>query len=147
MQLSNAQCHILLISILYRDNLKQKFWYVCVLERVYFSYFECNYNIWYAHNKWCIRAGTQVVRRNTSSNAHVLACIPRPASSGMERMCQRHGSNQNFHPPALVKKKQKKKYVNNLYITTQAWNRYVETALIYEFLLNLKYLTVICHFD
>ena len=30
--------------------------------------------------------------------------IPRPAFNGMERMCQRHGSNQNSHPPVLVRK-------------------------------------------
>ena len=27
-----------------------------------------------------------------------------PAFNGMEGMCQRHGSNQNSHPPALVRK-------------------------------------------
>ena len=41
---------------------------------------------------------------NTSSNPQVLALIPRPAFNGMERMCQRHGSNQNSHPPVLVQK-------------------------------------------
>ena len=41
---------------------------------------------------------------NTSSNPQVLALIPRPAFNWMERMCQRHGSNQNSHPPALVRK-------------------------------------------
>ena len=41
---------------------------------------------------------------NTSSNPQVLALIPRPAFNGMERMCQRHGSNQNSHPPVLVRK-------------------------------------------
>ena len=35
---------------------------------------------------------------NTSSNPQVSALIPRPAFNGMERMCQRHGSNQNPHP-------------------------------------------------
>ena len=43
-------------------------------------------------------------RGNTSSNSQVSALIPRPAFNGMERMCQRHGSNQNFHPPVLVRK-------------------------------------------
>ena len=38
---------------------------------------------------------------NTSSNPQV---IPRPAFNGMERMCQRHGSNQNSNPPVLVRK-------------------------------------------
>ena len=41
---------------------------------------------------------------NTSSNPPVSALIPRPAFNGMERMCQRHGSNQNSHPPVLVRK-------------------------------------------
>ena len=40
---------------------------------------------------------------NTSSNPHVLALVP-PVFDGMERMCQRHGSNQNSHPPVLVGK-------------------------------------------
>ena len=43
-------------------------------------------------------------RGNTSSNPQVSAVIPRPAFNGMERMCQRHGSNQNSHPPVLVRK-------------------------------------------
>ena len=41
---------------------------------------------------------------NTSSNPQVSALIPRPAFNGVERMCQRHGSNQNSHPPVLVRK-------------------------------------------
>ena len=41
---------------------------------------------------------------NTSSNSQVSALILRPAFNGMERMCQRHGSNQNSHPPVLVRK-------------------------------------------
>ena len=41
---------------------------------------------------------------NASSNPQVSALIPRPAFNGMERMCQRHGSNQNSHPPVLVRK-------------------------------------------
>ena len=41
---------------------------------------------------------------NTLSNPQVSALIPRPAFNGMERMCQRHGSNQNSHPPVLVRK-------------------------------------------
>ena len=40
---------------------------------------------------------------NTSSNPQVSARIPRPAFHGMERMCQRHGSNQNSHTPVLVR--------------------------------------------
>ena len=42
--------------------------------------------------------------RNTSFNPQVSAIIPRPAFNGMERMCQRHGSNQNSHLPVLVRK-------------------------------------------
>ena len=41
---------------------------------------------------------------NTSSNPQVSALIPRPAFNGMERMCHRHGSNANSHPPVLVRK-------------------------------------------
>ena len=41
---------------------------------------------------------------NTPSNPKVTALIYRPAFNGMERMCQRHGSNQNSHPPVLVRK-------------------------------------------
>ena len=41
---------------------------------------------------------------NTSSNPQVLALISQPAFNGMERMCQRHGSNQNSHPSVLVRK-------------------------------------------
>ena len=50
---------------------------------------------------------------NTSFNRHVSALIPRPAFNGMERMCQRHRSNQNCHPPVLVRKQ-----LCNLYIAT-----------------------------
>ena len=41
---------------------------------------------------------------NTSSNSQVSALIPRPAFNGMERVCQRHGSNQNSHLLLLVRK-------------------------------------------
>ena len=41
---------------------------------------------------------------NTSFNPQVSALILRPAFNGMERMCQRHESNLNFHPPVLVRK-------------------------------------------
>ena len=34
----------------------------------------------------------------------VSALIPRPAFNGIERMGQRHGSNQNSQPPVLVRK-------------------------------------------
>ena len=41
---------------------------------------------------------------NASSNPQVSTLFPRPAFNGMERMCQRHGINQNSHPPVLVGK-------------------------------------------
>ena len=41
---------------------------------------------------------------NTSSNPQVSTLIPRPVFNGMERMCQRHGSNQNSHPSVLMRK-------------------------------------------
>ena len=41
---------------------------------------------------------------NTSSNPRLSALIPRCAFNGMGRMCLRHGSNQNSHPPVLVRK-------------------------------------------
>ena len=40
--------------------------------------------------------------RNTSSNPQVSALIVRPAFNRTEMMCQRHGINQNSHPPVLV---------------------------------------------
>ena len=40
----------------------------------------------------------------TSSNPQVSALIPRPAFNGIEKMCQRYGSNLNTHPPVLVRK-------------------------------------------
>ena len=39
-----------------------------------------------------------------TSNPHVSSLIPRPVFNGMERMCQRHGSNQNSYPSVLVRK-------------------------------------------
>ena len=41
---------------------------------------------------------------NTYSNLQVSALIPRPAFNGMVGMCQHHESNQNSHPPVLVRK-------------------------------------------
>ena len=43
-------------------------------------------------------------RKHIIQPSQVSALIPRPAFNGMERMCQRHGSNQNSHPPVLVRK-------------------------------------------
>ena len=58
----------------------------------------------YVYNKWSARARTGSSGGNTSSNPQVSALIPRPVFNGMERMCQRHGSNQNSHPPVLIRK-------------------------------------------
>ena len=40
----------------------------------------------------------------TSSNPRVSTLIPRPTFNGLERMWQRHGSNQNSYPVVLVRK-------------------------------------------
>ena len=80
------------------------FWYVYLLERVYFN-----------SKNAAIMCGMYIINRvhgpepwssggNTSSNPQVSALIPRPAFNGMERMYQRHGSNQNSHPHVLVRK-------------------------------------------
>ena len=50
---------------------------------------------------------------NTSSNPQVSALIPRPAFNGRERMCQCHGSNQNSHPPVLVRKRLCNQFLHN----------------------------------
>ena len=55
-------------------------------------------------NKWSAGAWTKSSGGGTSSNPQVLALIPRPAFKGMERTCLHHGSNQNSHPPVLVRK-------------------------------------------
>ena len=49
---------------------------------------------------------------NTSSNPQVSALIPRPAFNGMERMCQRHGSNQNSHPLVIVRKPLRNQFIH-----------------------------------
>ena len=60
--------------------------------------------MWYVYKKWSARARTKVVRRKhiikpTGFGAYSSTCF-----NGMERMCQRRGSNQNSHPPVLVRK-------------------------------------------
>ena len=80
------------------------FRYVCLLERVYFNSknaaIMCGmYMIHGVHGPEPRSSGG-----NTSFNPQVSALIPRSAFNGMERMCQRHGSNQNSHPPVLVRK-------------------------------------------
>ena len=80
------------------------FWHVCLLERVYFNCKNaaimcCMYVINGVHGPVPLSSGA-----NTSSNPQVSVRIPRPAFNGMERMYQRHGSNQNPHPLVLVRK-------------------------------------------
>ena len=41
---------------------------------------------------------------NISSNPQVSASVPRPVVNGMERMCQRHGSDQTPNLPLESKK-------------------------------------------
>ena len=43
--------------------------------------------------------GTKVIRRKHIVQPQVSAPVPRPVVKGMERMCQRHGSDQ---PPTLL---------------------------------------------
>ena len=50
---------------------------------------------------------------NTSSNPQVSSLVPQPAFNGMERMCQHHVSNQNSHPPALVRKPLCNPFIHN----------------------------------
>ena len=50
---------------------------------------------------------------NTSSNPQVSALFPRPAFNGMERMCQRHGSNKRSHPPVPVRKPLCNQFIHN----------------------------------
>ena len=80
------------------------FWYVCLLERVYFdsenAAIMCGmYMINGVHGPEPRSSGG-----NMSSNLQVSGLILRPAFNGMEKMCQPHGSNQNSHPPVLVRK-------------------------------------------
>ena len=49
---------------------------------------------------------------DASSNPQVSELIPWPAFNGMEMMYQRHGSNQNSHPPVLVRKPLCKQFIN-----------------------------------
>ena len=80
-------------------------WYACILERAYFDYSECSYDVWYVYNKWSTRARTKIVRkRHSIQPTGFSALIPRPAFNGMKKMCKGHGCNQNSHPPVLVRK-------------------------------------------
>ena len=83
---------------------RTNFWYVCLLERVYFN-----------SKNAAIKRGMYIINGvhvpeprssggNASSNPQVSALISRPAFNGMEGMCHRHGSTQNSHPPVLVRK-------------------------------------------
>ena len=49
---------------------------------------------------------------NTSCNTQISALIPRPAFNGMEKMCQHHVSNQNSHPPVLVRKPLRNQFIH-----------------------------------
>ena len=60
--------------------------------------------MWYVYHKSRARARTKVVR-----SKHIIqpTCFGAYSSScfiGMDSMCHRHGSNQNSHPPVLVRK-------------------------------------------
>ena len=86
------------------------------------SYRECMYIYLYQH-----RASGQEQRSsggNTSSNPQVSVPIPRPVVNGMERMCQRHGSDQT--PTLLLESK------NHVSI-----NSYGITYAVEEFLLSI----------
>ena len=63
-------------------------------------------------------------RGNTSSNRQVSAPVPRPVVNGMERMCQRHGSDQT--PTLLLESK------DHVSI-----NSYSITYAVEEFLLSI----------
>ena len=82
------------------------FWYVCRMERA------CSYNLWYAYTKWSIRPEPRSSGGNTPSNPQVSVLIPWPASNGVERMCRRHGSNQNSHHPILVQKLLRNQFIH-----------------------------------
>ena len=79
-------------------------WYVCLLERVYLT----SKNAAIMYGMYIINGGhgpePGPSGGKTPSNPQVLALIPRPDFNGMERMFQRHGNNQNSHPPVLVRK-------------------------------------------
>ena len=105
-QPTNAQCQMVPISISwYRDcwtrqfkstcETKQEiitvsypthqhshtnFWYVCLLERAFFSYLDFSYHVWYVYIKRSIRARTKVFRRKhiiqpTSFDAYSSTCL------------------------------------------------------------------------
>ena len=80
------------------------FWYVCLLERIFLitSIAAIMYGMYRIN--WVRNAEPRSSGRNTWPKTQVPALIPRPASNGMERMCQSHGSNLISHPPALDQK-------------------------------------------
>ena len=61
---------------------------------------------------------------NISSNPQVSAPVPRPVVNGMERMCQRHGSDKT--PTLLFESK-----------TDMSINSYSITYVVEEFLLSI----------
>ena len=118
--LTNVQCHMVPISISwYREywtiqliftlqsrqetltvlNLPlhqhghTNFWYLCLLEKVYFNYYIGSYSVWYVYNKWSIWARTKVVRRKHIIQPTGFGTYSSTCFYGMETMCQRHGSN------------------------------------------------------
>ena len=77
---------------------------ICPSERAYFNYLEYSNNVWHVYNKWSRRVESRSSGGKTLSNPQVSVLIPRDTSNGTERVCQRHGTNKNSHPPALVQK-------------------------------------------
>ena len=78
-------------------------WYVCLLESVILI----NKNAAIICGRYIINGVHGPEPRppggNTSSNPQVSALIPRLAFNGMERIYQRHGSNQTSHPLVVRK--------------------------------------------
>ena len=60
--------------------------------------------MWHVCIKWSTRARTKVVRRKHIIQATGFGAYSSTSFNGMEKMCQRHGSNQNPHPSVLVRK-------------------------------------------
>ena len=90
---------------------------------IYTSYNRTRIRNAYIYKHRASRRETRSWRGSTSSNPHISALVPRPVLNGMERMCQRHGSNQT---PTLLFE-----YKNHLSI-----NSYNITYAVKEFLLS-----------
>ena len=62
---------------------------------IYIAYIYCIYILYiYIYQHRASRPEPRSSGGNTSSNPQVSALVPRPVVNGMERMCQRHGSDQ-----------------------------------------------------